>query len=110
VTQVVLMTHAGVPCALPADQVVGGFGADVPAIALFGAPEPDPKRALVVKTPGGARRVDCSVARFSNLDERSLSPVPELLAQRLELPHVVGVAGTGTQLRWLVDLVRWEER
>lgn len=106
----VLMTHAGVPCALPAEQVVGGFGADVPPITLFGASEPDPKRALVVRTPAGARRVDCSEARFSNLDDRELSPVPELLARRLELPHVVGVAGTGASLLWLVDLARWEER
>ena len=47
-THVVLLTHAGVPCAVPADQVVGGFGTDAPAITLFGTPEPDPKRALVV--------------------------------------------------------------
>jgi len=110
VSRVVLLTHAGVPCALPAEQVVGGYGDEVPAIALFGAAEVEPARRLIVRTPAGARRVDCSEARFSNLDERELSPVPELLADRMRLPHVVGVADTGTGLRWLVDLARWEER
>lgn len=110
-TQVVLLSHGGVPCALPATQVVGGLGAEVPPIQLFERPETDPRRTLVVETPGGPRTVACAEARFASLDEEAtLLPVPPLLAGRMNLPHVVGLADTEGRLRWLVDLDRWEER
>ncbi len=111
-TQVVLLSHGGVPCALPAAQVVGGLGGDVPAIQLFERAEAEPRRTLVVDTPRGARAVACAEARFAELDEETttLLAVPPLLAARMNLPHVVGLAETEGRLRWLVDLDRWEER
>ena len=108
-TQVVLLKHGGVACALPAAQVVGGLGADVPAITLFATDESSPRRELVVQTPGGHRRVLCSEARFDELDPDTMMPMPELLGNRLKLPHVVGLADTRGELRWLVDLTRWED-
>ncbi len=109
-TQVVLLSHGGVACALPAAQVVGGLRADVPEIQLFERAEDAPRRTLVVETRRGPRAVRCKEARFSRLDEHALLPVPPLLARRMGLPHVVGLAGAEGGLLWLVDLDRWEER
>ncbi|MCB9596745.1 MAG: hypothetical protein H6719_28745 [Sandaracinaceae bacterium] len=108
-TQVVLLSHGGVACALPAAQVVGGLGADVPSIELFGREETQPRRTLVVETPVGRRVVWCEEARFDELDPDAMQPVPPLIASRLNLPHVVGLSGEAGDLRWLVDLARWEE-
>ncbi|UJR82634.1 hypothetical protein [Sandaracinus amylolyticus] len=110
-SRVVLLSHDGVRCALPASQVVravGSGGEDERPVALFRR-EPDASvrdaRSLLVRTGAGERRVDCADARFDWLSEERLFALPELLRDAMALPHVVGVAEMdGVGLVWLVDL------
>jgi hypothetical protein len=112
-SQVVLLVHEGIACALPASQVVRASAlGDEPPIRLFGgAPRTEKaERTVVVTTRAGNRRIDCSEARVGALEANGLHPMPELLRVCLGLPHVVGIAATRDGLRWLVDLEAWEER
>lgn len=112
-TRVLLLSHEGVRCALPASQVMSaGSDADAPEIRLFSAAGEDDRsvrRSILVSTPSGPRRVGCAEARVASLGAR-LHVLPELLRQCLHLPHVVGVAEGDDGLRWLVDLEAWEDR
>jgi hypothetical protein len=113
VTQVVLFTHDEIRCALPAAQVVGAtLNEEAPAIQLWSRTKREDAdvRALLVETRLGRRRVSSSETRFSELDEATMAPLPELLTTSMALPHVVGVASSAGAIVWLVDLAKWEER
>lgn len=115
-SRVVLLEHDGVPCAVPAAQVLRAAiraGDEGSPVALFRR-GPDAsvrdQRSLWVRTGAGERRLDCTEARFDWLSEGHLFPLPELLRDAMGLPHVVGVAEVGVAetgergLVWLVDL------
>jgi hypothetical protein len=114
VSQVVLLSHHGVGCAIPAAQVVrstrGGGEAE---IDLWGGPDRvtqgEVDRAMVVSTAAGLRKIACEHARVAWLDTGAMHPIPDVLRDKLGLPHVVGVAETQGGLLWLVDLAEWEE-
>jgi len=110
VSRVVLLTHDGVSCALPASQVIGAAARSdaVATLPLFGrdvsASEP---RSVLARTPFGERWISCSEARFDWLSPDGIFPVPELLRDVMGLPHVVGLAErAGDVWVWLVDLDR----
>lgn len=114
-SRVVLLTHDGVHCALPAMQVLR---ADLrerlvdTTLALFRPvaevrAEEDP-RLLLVRTSLGDRWMECADARFDWLDNKKILELPALLRELLALPHVVGLAEVrDSDLVWLVDLDRW---
>lgn len=122
-SHVVILTHAGVRCALPAKQVLRGEAeGDAPEIRLWRGDDRArdaanaandgavTKRALVVETPSGPRRLACEAVHFAWLDEEPMVELPELLRALLRLPHVVGLSESREAPLWLVDLLCWEER
>jgi hypothetical protein len=111
---VVAMLHAGVRCAFPAQQVL--FAEPGPArergallwedVRLDGAARPGDPRSVHVSTGRGARRIGCARPRLLELDRGHVWPLPELLAELLEMPHIVGIAEIEGALHWVVDARR----
>ncbi len=106
---VVLIAHAGVPCALPSAQVLAGAKTELDEIRLFDRPELRAHRQLVVETAVGRRRLACSAARLTDLRGAHLAAVPAMLLEPLALPHVVGISDGPDGIVWLIDLGRWED-
>ena len=113
-SHVLLFSHEGVACAVPAGQVLSAGAGPEPQVRLWrpgaaGAGSHDAPRSLLVATASGPRRIACADARFTTLDESTLMPLPDLLRAQMGLAHVVGVAQSGDTLVWLVDLLSWED-
>jgi hypothetical protein len=105
---VVFLRHAGVECAIPAQQVRVA-GRDDPSgepMLLFGrSTSDDDTRTLTVDTADGVRVVPCAGVRFGTLQDASVFPLPDVLRDELRMPRVVGVAATPDGMIWLVDLL-----
>ncbi|XYH99579.1 hypothetical protein ACMHYB_07405 [Sorangium sp. So ce1128] len=119
---VVAMLHAGLRCAFPARQVLSAEGGPAPergahlwedasldraagAEAAASAPGPA-ARCVRVATGGGPRAIACSHPRLAEVDRERVWPLPELLADVLGLPHVVGLAEIDGALHWVLDARR----
>ncbi|WP_437308237.1 hypothetical protein [Sorangium sp. So ce388] len=123
---VVAMLHAGLRCAFPARQVLSAEGGPAPESAeddpapergarlwedagrdraKTAAPEPA-ARCVRVATAGGQRAIACSHPRLAEVDRERVWPLPELLADVLRLPHVVGLAEIDGALHWVIDARR----
>ncbi|XXX78423.1 hypothetical protein WMF30_06590 [Sorangium sp. So ce134] len=129
---VVAMLHAGVRCAFPAQQVLLAEGgpAPGPGESLWGGPALEPgegprgdagpdraataaraatepaTRTVRLSTGGGARAIACARPRLVEVDRARVWPLPELLAEILAMPHVVGLAEIDGALHWVVDARR----
>ncbi|WP_437725619.1 hypothetical protein [Sorangium sp. So ce861] len=114
---VVAMLHAGVRCAVPAQQVLLAEGdpAPEPGASLWGDPAPDraagaahepAARTVRLSTGGAFRAIACARPRLVEVDRERVWPLPELLAEILALPHVVGLAEIDGALHWVVDARR----
>lgn len=108
------MLHAGLRCAFPAQQVL--LAEDGPApergACLWAdagpdraAPEPA-TRSVRLSTGGGSLSIPCACPRLVEVDREHVWPLPELLAEILAMPHVVGLAEIDGALHWVVDARR----
>ncbi|WP_438008422.1 hypothetical protein WME89_06780 [Sorangium sp. So ce321] len=118
---VVAMLHAGLRCAFPARQVLSAEGGPTPergarlwedagldramTRAMTAAPEPA-ARCVRVATGGGPRAIACAHPRLAEVDRERVWPLPQLLADVLRLPHVVGLAEIDGALHWVIDARR----
>ncbi|WP_437600769.1 hypothetical protein WMF28_04290 [Sorangium sp. So ce590] len=119
---VVAMLHAGLRCAFPAQQVLLAEGGPAPerGACLWGsvdpgnagphraaraAPEPA-TRSVRLSTGGGAQAIACAFPRLVEVDREHVWPLPELLAELLAMPHVVGLAEIDGALHWVIDARR----
>lgn len=111
---VVAMLHAGLRCAFPAQQVLLAEGGPAPerGACLWGnagphraAPEPA-TRSVRLSTGGGALTIPCAFPRLVEVDREHVWPLPELLAEILAMPHVVGLAEIDGALHWVIDAHR----
>ena len=113
--------HRGVPCLLPAAQVVSidptqELGREVRLWPGIEASKVAPRRAtdeavmriVAIRTPGGVARIEGTRLRLRAFHTDHAHPLPELLSDVLRLPHVVGLSDEDDQLRWLVDLDRFD--
>jgi hypothetical protein len=106
-SRVIFLRHAGVDCAIPAEQarLAARGEQEGEPLLLFGREAGSGEdRTLWVDTSAGIRRIACAEATFGMLESESVFPLPELLRDELRLPHVVGVASTPRGIVWLVDL------
>ncbi|WP_437939007.1 hypothetical protein [Sorangium sp. So ce341] len=126
---VIAMLHAGVRCAVPAQQVLLAEGdpSPEPGACLWGDPAPEPgaclwgdpapgraagaapepaARTVRLSTGGTPRAIACARPRLVEVDRERVWPLPELLAEILALPHVVGLAEIDGALHWVVDARR----
>lgn len=111
---VVAMLHAGLRCALPAQQVLSAEPGPAPergarlweGVSLEGAPRPADTRCVRVATGRGSARIGCARPRLLELDRERVWPLPELLADLLGMPHIVGIAEIEGALHWVVDARR----
>ncbi|WP_437815291.1 hypothetical protein [Sorangium sp. So ce1078] len=122
---VVAMLHAGLRCAFPARQVLlagGGPGPERgaclwgdaggnagesadPHRAVRAAPQPA-TRSVRLSTGSGALEIPCAGPRLVEVDREHVWPLPELLAEILAMPHVVGLAEIDGALHWVIDARR----
>lgn len=115
---VVAMLHAGLRCAFPAQQVLLAEGGPAPergaclwedaggnADPHRAAPGPA-TRSVRLSTGGGALAIPCAYPRLVEVDREHVWPLPELLAEILAMPHVVGLAEIDGALHWVIDAHR----
>ena len=108
--EVLELYHRGIPCLLPARQIVA---IDVEAatseeVHLWpGLPVGDGlERVVLLETPAGRRCIRGESLRLRALSTGAAQVLPALLREALGLPHVVGIAEEEGVIRWLVDLER----
>ena len=107
---VVLFSHGGVRCAVPARQVVSIVRRDAERVVvdLFGRRHEGSGasgvRAVSFCTPEGPCHVPCDWSRFAALDQQRLHPLPQFLDREIDLPFVVGISEVDGELTWLIDM------
>lgn len=113
-SEVLLLSHRGVQCAVPSSQVVvaeEAVGARH-VVELWPArgpvSHPQTEHFVEVLTAVGYRWLRCSGVRLRRLAPSSVWQLSPLLEKALELPHVVGVASVDDALYWLVDSRRFD--
>lgn len=109
-TAVVLFSHGGFDCAVPASQAraVDTRGLDAPLVPLFGEHSTPYSRALELCTTQGPVYVGCGAPRLFNFPaEEALALTPVLRGALRLVPHVVGLATLEGRNTLLVDLDRF---
>ncbi|MBN2195528.1 MAG: hypothetical protein JW751_22100 [Polyangiaceae bacterium] len=120
-SDVLLLSHLGIRCAVPSRQVIGAeeWAGGHDPIELWpleywpaGLPEPPPQmdRLIEVQTGVGPKFLRCSQVRLGRIAPTSVWQLSPLLEDALDLPHVVGLAELDDALLWLVDLQRFNPR
>ncbi|WP_437968786.1 hypothetical protein WMF04_05595 [Sorangium sp. So ce260] len=114
---VVAMLHDGLRCAFPARQVLlaGGDPGPERGACLWGSADPHraaraapeaATRSVRLSTGSGALEIPCAGPRLVEVDREHVWPLPELLAEILAMPHVVGLAEIDGALHWVIDARR----
>jgi hypothetical protein len=104
-----MMRHHGVPCAVPAAQVITVLTARGGTEHLELWPDTHsrpPERYLHIRTSRGERSLSCSEPCLTQLASIDVFALPALVRLELGQPFVVGVARRPEHWIWLVDLDR----
>jgi hypothetical protein len=106
-SQVFLMRHNGILCALPATQVMEVNANDELGATLELWPihrTPEYARNALVRTGQGVRTMKCVQPRLTQFKAQDVFALPALLDRALTKPFVVGLARIDAGWAWLVDL------
>ncbi len=81
---------------------------DAPAAASARASTEE--RALRVLTSEGTRWISCEHVMLFAVPKKHIHPLPPVLRDFVQLPHLVGLAEVEGFLTWLVDTTRFRKK
>jgi hypothetical protein len=109
---VIAMLHAGVRCAVPAQQVILAEAVLTPDpdVGLWADSSPEgttpASHRVRLSTRSGAQWLGCAYPRLVELDRERVWALSDFLVQILNMPCLIGITEIEGSLHWVIDAHR----